>query len=255
MKKSLLVIMLVSLANASPFMADIVFDFLVPNTEKLAAVCDSVEKIYEAEFGDECPFGSGVTCGCGSDSTVVNYISLLDTTVDFIYEKGYGIQLIRVTQNCLGVHSDSTSGDLAPHQFSEVLYAEIMRLYQYGVFEMDRDSLSFLLEQAIDSLKQNNRHCDDIDLAGLGIGPGCCSLVENGSAVLNVKLQAKSVRAIAVGKNLFRIQGVSPRSEYQLFDLNGRLLVKGSLKNGQLETPISPTILKVHGQKFLLNGL
>lgn len=47
---------LASLGNASPFMADIVFDFLIPNTEKSVTVCDGIEKIYKAEFGDECPF-------------------------------------------------------------------------------------------------------------------------------------------------------------------------------------------------------
>lgn len=159
--------------------------------------------------------------------------------------------------------SNEAEGTPGTAQFSEVLFAELMRLQKYGVIQNNRDSLEIFLNAEIEKMKEAYP-CNDIDLvfyneeygANYGGWPserGCCSLVNTSSNMLpTITFTTASIRATKTGKNKFYIHGAEKGSSYTLLDLNGKVLKQGVLLSQIIQTPTLPAVLKIQNQIIML---
>ena len=203
---------------------------------------------------------------CVAMGDVIEYNSPLDYSVVFsldINEAAY-LKVRRENQICKDVSTGAVAeGTPGTALFSEVLFAELMRLQKYGVIQNNRDSLEVFLLQEIDKMK-NVSGCKDIDLVYYNeeegayylIGPdmaNCCSLVDSSRTSLPlVKIKSIGVRALKIGKNRFYLQGVKSDDAYTLFDLNGSVLQQGWVRSGIIQTPMLPAILKIQEKTIML---
>ncbi len=236
-----------------PMASDFGISGLTVNEKKIENFCDVYSRFYvdssKNSFFEE---------NCSSGKSSISFISLLDTSVmisfDFSYQTEIAFYLERVNQRCSETYpNDSTYGTPGTHQFSEVLYFEMMRLQKIGIIENDSSFLDVELKKTIASAISSDPKCpDDIDWAYGGIGPGCCSLVESPSAIFPRSNASRNFKATKVPGNRFRIAGVPDGSEYRLFDLNGKLLKRDVYTGAAIESPMLPAILDVGGKAVLL---
>ncbi|MEE0876177.1 MAG: hypothetical protein UIH18_02650, partial [Fibrobacteraceae bacterium] len=77
-----------------------------------------------------------------------------------------------------------------------------------------------------------------------------CSKETN--SFLNFKQKSFTLHIEKNFLNHFVVKGVSSDATFYLFDLNGKILKQGILKNGSFETPTLPVVLKIHKKTFLL---
>ncbi len=202
---------------------------------------------------------------CWVDGSDMEYNSPLDYSVVFYFSAwGYGdgsfLEVRRTNQTCTDSYQGKVEGTPGTAQFSEVLFAELMRLQQYGVIKNDRDSLETYLKTAIEKMKDVSP-CDDIDLAFYDedneayyvIGPGCCSLVNSSqNALPTILFDASNIHVVKMGTNRFYLQNTENGTAYTLFDLNGKVLKQGRVVSGIVQTPMLPVVLKIHNQIFRL---
>lgn len=253
--KSLFLLSPLSLALGQefPMASDFGISGLTVNEENIENFCDVYSRFYvdssKNSFFEEY---------CSSGKSSISFISLLDTSVmisfDFSYQTEISFYLERVNQRCSETYpNDSTYGTPGTHQFSEVLYFEMMRLRKIGIIENDSSFLDAELKKTIASAISSDLKCpDDIDWAYGGIGPGCCSLVEFPSAIFPRSNASQNFKATKVSRNRFRIAGVLNGSEYRLFDLNGKLLKREIYTGTAIEIPMFPLILDIGGKALLL---
>lgn len=203
---------------------------------------------------------------CVAMGNVIEYNSPLDYSVVFsidLYEAAY-LKVRRENQICKDISTGAVAeGTPGTALFSEVLFAELMRLQKYGVIQNNRDSLEVFLLQEIDKMK-NVSGCKDIDLVYYNeeegayylIGPdmaNCCSLVDSSRTSLPlVKFNSIGARATKIGENEFHLQGVKNNATYTLFDLNGSVLEQGWVRSGIIQTPMLPAILKIQEKTIML---
>ena len=203
---------------------------------------------------------------CVAMGDVIEYNSPLDYSVVFsldINEAAY-LKVRRENQTCKDISTGAVAeGSPGTALFSEVLFAELMRLQKYGVIQNNRDSLETLLHQEIDKMKGVSG-CKDIDLVYYNedegayylIGPemvNCCSLVDSSKTSLPlVKFNLEGVRATKIGENEFHLQGVKNNATYTLFDLNGSVLEQGWVRSGFIQTPMLPAILRIQEKTIML---
>ena len=203
---------------------------------------------------------------CVAMGNVIEYNSPLDYSVVFsidLYEAAY-LKVRRENQICKDVSTGAVAeGTPGTAEFSEVLFAELIRLQKYGVIQNNRDSLEIFLHQEIDKMK-NVSGCKDIDLVFYNedeggyyvIGPAmanCCSLVDSSKTSLPlVKFNSIGVRVLKIGKNRFYLQGVKNNATYTLFDLNGSVLEQGWVRSGFIQTPMLPAILRIQEKTIML---
>lgn len=203
---------------------------------------------------------------CVAMGNVIEYNSPLDYSVVFsidLYEAAY-LKVRRENQICKDISTGAVAeGTPGTALFSEVLFAELMRLQKYGVIQNNRDSLEVFLLQEIDKMK-NVSGCKDIDLVYYNeeegayylIGPdmaNCCSLVDSSRTSLPlVKFNLIGARATKIGENEFHLQGVKNNATYTLFDLNGSVLEQGWVRSGIIQTPMLPAILKIQEKTIML---
>ena len=203
---------------------------------------------------------------CVAMGNVIEYNSPLDYSVVFsidLYEAAY-LKVRRENQICKDISTGAVAeGTPGTALFSEVLFAELMRLQKYGVIQNNRDSLEVFLLQEIDKMK-NVSGCKDIDLVYYNeeegayylIGPdmaNCCSLVDSSRTSLPlVKFNSIGARATKIGENEFHLQGVKNNATYTLFDLNGSVLEQGWVRSGIIQTPMFPAILKIQEKTIML---
>ena len=263
MKKLLFIIAIFAeiLFAVSPKTNEIIFKSLKIDVSQIGdEICDSIyaglPKYEAARYRTLC-----VAMG-----NVIEYNSPLDYSVVFsidLYEAAY-LKVRREKQVCKDVSTGAVAeGTPGTAQFSEVLFAELMRLQKYGVIRNNRDSLEIFLHQEIDKMK-NVSGCEDIDLVCYNedeggyyeIGPemaNCCSLVDSAKTSLPlVKFNSIGVRATKIGKNRFYLQGVKNNDAYMLFDLNGSVLQQGWARSGIIQTPMLPAILKIQEKAIML---
>ncbi len=178
----------------------------------------------------------------------------------FCWVDGSFLEVRRTNQTCTDSYQGKVEGTPGTAQFSEVLFAELMRLQQYGVIKNDRDSLETYLKTAIEKMKDVSP-CDDIDLAFYDedneayyvIGPGCCSLVNSSqNALPTILFDASNIHVVKMGTNRFYLQNTENGTAYTLFDLNGKVLKQGRVVSGIVQTPMLPVVLKIHNQIFRL---
>ena len=263
MKKLLLIIAIFAeiLFAVSPKTNEIIFKSLKIDVSQIGdEICDSIYAglpKYEA---------ARYRALCVAMGDVIEYNSPLDYSVFFsldINEAAY-LKVRRENQTCKDVSRGAVAeGTPGKSLFSEVLFAELMRLQKYGVIQNDRDSLATLLHQEIDKMK-NVSGCEDIDLvyyteeegAYYLIGPemaNCCSLVDSAKTSLPlVKFKSIGARALKIGKNRFYLQGVKSDDAYTLFDLNGSVLQQGWVRSGIIQTAMLPAILRIQEKAIML---
>jgi hypothetical protein len=203
---------------------------------------------------------------CVAMGDVIEYNSPLDYSVVFsldINEAAY-LKVRRENQICNDVSTGAVAeGTPGTALFSEVLFAELMRLQKYGVIQNNRDSLEVFLLQEIDKMK-NVSGCEDIDLVYYNeeegayylIGPdmaNCCSLVDSSRTSLPLlKFNSIGARATKIGENEFHLQGVKNNVTYTLFDLNGSVLEQGWVRSAIIQTPMLPAILRIQEKTIML---
>lgn len=258
MKSLLLAIFCLSeaLFAVSPKTTEIVFKSLKMDDTKIKeGLCDSIYSgLPKAETAKYRAY-------CFSDLDIVEYNSPIDYSVLFTYEEG-GFTLRRQNQTCKNpIWSDESEGTPGTAQFSDVLFAELMRLQKFGVIQNDRDSLETLLISEIAKMKEA-AFCEDIDLVvydeEIGakrpdIGEqGCCSLVKSITAVPTLAWSLSNIRVKKTGESRFLIQGAKIGSAYTLFDLNGKVLKQGALLSRTIHPPMLPAILKIQERTMLL---
>ena len=258
MKKILLAIALFSeaLFAFAPKTFEIVFKSLNIDHAKIEeGLCDSIYSgLPRAET-------ARYRALCLSEYDIVEYNSPIDFSVLFTYESD-GFTLRRQNQTCKDPYSSEIAeGIPGTANFSEVLFAELMRLQQYGVILNDRDSLETFLFGEITKMKEAS-YCEDVDLVfydeefgaeGPGLGEqGCCSLVNSSSAVPAVSWVPSNIRVTKAGENRFLIQGAKIGSAYSLFDLNGKVLKQSVMLSRVIQTPTLPAVLKIQNQILML---
>jgi len=263
MKKLLLIIAIFAeiLFAVSPKTNEIVFKSLKIDVSQIGdEICDSIYAglpKYEA---------ARYRALCVAMGDVIEYNSPLDYSVVFsldINEAAY-LKVRRENQTCKDISTGAVAeGTPGTALFSEVLFAELMRLQKYGVIQNNRDSLEAFLLQEIDKMK-NVSGCKDIDLvyyteeegAYYLIGPemaNCCSLVDTSKTSLPlVKFNSIGVRATKIGENRFYLKGVKSDDAYTLFDLNGSVLQQGWARSGIIQTPMLPAILRIQEKTIML---
>ena len=210
-KKTLLIIVTITeiLFAESPKTSEITFHSLKFNEDKInKSICDSIYSslpvIETARFRATCLFAFDI----------ISYNSPLDYSVLFEIENGQNMYIRREKQTCKNpFSSNEAEGTPGTAQFSEVLFAELMRLQKYGVIQNNRDSLEIFLNAEIEKMKEAYP-CNDIDLvfyneeygANYGGWPserGCCSLVNTSSNMLpTITFTTASIRATKTGKYL-----------------------------------------------------
>ncbi len=247
----------------SPKTNEIVFKSLKIDRSQMGdEICDSIYSgLPRAEIAKYRSFcwidGSGAEYNSPLDYSIVFYLNPND-------DEGIYLKVRRENQICKDVSTGAVAeGTPGTALFSEVLFAELMRLQKYGVVQNNRDSLESFLKQEIDKMKGVSG-CEDIDLVcyyeGEGayylIGPdmaNCCSLVDSSRMFLPlVKIKSIGVRALKIGKNRFYLQGVKSDDAYTLFDLNGSVLQQGWVRSGIIQTPMLPAILKIQEKVIML---
>ncbi|WP_173475431.1 hypothetical protein [Fibrobacter succinogenes] len=258
MKKLLLVIAVLSeaLFAISPKTMEIVFKSLKIDDSKIKEdLCDSIYSgLPKAET-------SRYRALCVSVYDIIEYNSPIDYSVLFTYESG-GFTLRRQNQTCKNpILSDDAEGTPGTAQFSEVLFAELMRLQKYGVIQNDRDSLETFLFGEIAKMKEAS-FCEDIDLVvydeefgakrpDMG-EQGCCSLVKSPSA-LPVQVRFPSyIRVSKIIENRFFLSNAKIGSNFALFDMNGKVLKQGVVLSKIIQAPMLPAVLKIQNQIMML---
>ena len=263
MKKTLLIVAIFTefLFAVSPKTNEIIFKSLKIDVSQIGdEICDS---IYAGLPKFET---SRYRALCVAMGNVIEYNSPLDYSVVFsidLYEAAY-LKVRRENQICKDISTGAVAeGTPGTALFSEVLFAELMRLQKYGVIQNNRDSLEVFLLQEIDKMK-NVSGCKDIDLVYYNeeegayylIGPdmaNCCSLVDSSRTSLPlVKFNSIGARATKIGENEFHLQGVKNNATYTLFDLNGSVLEQGWVRSGIIQTPMFPAILKIQEKTIML---
>ena len=220
------------------------------NKELLATFC--VE--YSQKYIEDPSF----SFNCNSSDRSVDFESFVDKSVWISFENYqdsvFTVNMERTTQNCSETYpNDTTYGTPGTHQFSEVLKLETLRLQDLGILEDKKDSLEELLDTLIAEMKNSKLKCsEDIDWAYVGIGPGCCSLVESPSAISLHSFVRNHLHSTKISHGKFRIDGADLGTPYRLFDLNGKLLRSGVLQSREVTTPSSPAILDIAGKRLLL---
>ncbi len=242
-----------ALGQEFPMASDFGISGLTVNEKNIEVFCDIYSRFYvdssQTNFFEE---------SCSSGKSSISFRSLLDTSVmisfDFSYQTEISFYLERVSQRCSETYpNDSTYGTPGTHQFSEVLYFEMMRLREIGIIENDSSFLDAELKKTIASAISSKLKCpDDIDWAYGGIGPGCCSLVESPSAIFPRSNASRNYKAVKIFQGRFHIDGVLNGAEYRLFDLNGKLLKREIYRGSAIEAPMFPVILNVGGKVVLL---
>ncbi len=241
--------------NFEPETYDLNFQTLRFNTGKFSdAFCDFIN-LKNNNLSTKCEIHpSSLAYHSPEDQTVFLDITLADSLVT--------IYLYRSTQLCENPFNinGNVSGTKGTLPFSEVLFAELMRLQRYGYLENPADSLEAFLKNEMDKMKGVGG-CPDIEMityfensgAKSPIGPGCCSLVESSTAIRSLRLQ-KNEKPFAhkLTGNVFRIEGVPEHAAYRLFDLNGKLLQTGKLSGMSLKIPTLPAILEIGGKSILV---
>ena len=264
MKKLWLIIAIFAeiLFAVSPKTNEIVFKSLKIDRSQMGdEICDSIYSgLPRAEIAKYRSFcwidGSGAEYNSPLDYSIVFYLNPND-------DEGIYLKVRRENQICKDVSTGAVAeGTPGTALFSEVLFAELMRLQKYGVVQNNRDSLESFLKQEIDKMKGVSG-CEDIDLVYYyeGVGArillggerGCCSLVDASKASLPLtKFNSTDVRAMKIGKNGFYLQGVKSDDAYTLFDLNGSVLQQGWVRSGIIQTPMLPAILKIQEKVIML---
>lgn len=250
----------INLFAESPKTNDITFRYLKVDASKIGEeICDSIYS--NASNGNRTKYRRL----CWVDGGELEYNSPLDYSVAFYFAAwGYGdgsfLEVRRTNQTCSDPFRGKVEGTPGVAQFSEVLFAELMRLQQYGVIKNDRDSLETYLKTAIEKMKDVSP-CDDIDLAFYDedneayyvIGPGCCSLVNSSqNALPTILFDASNIHVVKMGTNRFYLQNTENGTAYTLFDLNGKVLKQGRVVSGIVQTSMLPVVLKIHNQIFRL---
>jgi hypothetical protein len=250
----------INLFAGYPKTHEIYFKFLDIDTSQMGnELCDS---IYLGSLSSD---RQKYRRFCWVDGSDMEYNSPLDYSVVFYFSAwGYGdgsfLEVRRTNQTCTDSYQGKVEGTPGTAQFSEVLFAELMRLQQYGVIKNDCDSLETYLKTAIEKMKDVSP-CDDIDLAFYDedneayyvIGPGCCSLVNSSqNALPTILFDASNIHVVKMGTNRFYLQNTENGTAYTLFDLNGKVLKQGRVVSGIVQTPMLPVVLKIHNQIFRL---
>lgn len=242
-----------ALGQEFPMASDFGISGLTVNEKNVENFCDIYSQFYldssKNSFFEE---------NCSSGKSSISFTSLLDTSVmisfDFSYRTEISFYLERLGQRCSEAYpNDSTYGTPGTHQFSEVLYFEMMRLQKIGIIENDSSFLDAELKKTIASAISSKLKCpDDIDWAYGGIGPGCCSLVESPSAISLRPKAVRNFKAVKISQGRFHIDGVLNGAEFFLFDLNGKLLKREVFRGLAIEVPMFPAILEIDGKAFFL---
>ena len=252
----------INLFAESPKTNDITFRYLKVDASKIGEeICDSIYS--NASNGNRTKYRRF----CWVDGSDMEYNSPLDYSVVFYFSAwGYGdgsfLEVRRTNQTCTDSYQGKVEGTPGTAQFSEVLFAELMRLQQYGVIKNDRDSLETYLKTAIEKMKEAYP-CEDIDLASYDEYNGgyflrddsksCCSLVNSSqNALPTILFDASNIHVVKMGTNRFYLQNTENGTAYTLFDLNGKVLKQGRVVSGIVQTPMLPVVLKIHNQIFRL---
>lgn len=134
-----------------------------------------------------------------------------------------------------------------------------MRLQKYGVILNNKDSLETFLNTEIKTM-MTSETCPDIDNVYYSeeegihniIGPGCCSLVDTTTTSFSKAFLQPDIQAFKISENYLFIQGSKPSSSYSLFDLNGKLLLEGTILHSIIKVPTFPAILKIKNKTLLV---
>ena len=223
------------------------------DSDKLTIICDSVvSQKNNVSFCDETGF---------------EYATSIDKTISFILDTGNEIfYLYRNTQQCQGDLGNgfTTIGRPGTHHFSEALNAKFLWLHDLGLFEISKDSLITYIDNAITCMKEKYTACaDDIDLSEYYDGlcnssgtqfshHGCCSLVDTTTTSFSKAFLQPDIQAFKISTNQLFIQGSKPGTSYSLFDLNGKLLLEGTILHSIIKVPTFPAILKIQNRTLLV---
>ena len=202
---------------------------------------------------------------CIYESDFIEYKSPLDPTVIFYLSNNFendfiSVILTRPEQSCIDPFlSTEAEGKSGSHQFSEVLFTEFMRLQKYGVILNNKDSLETFLNTEIKTM-MTSETCPDIDNVYYSeeegihniIGPGCCSLVDTTTTSFSKAFLQPDIQAFKISENYLFIQGSKSGSAYSLFDLNGKLLLEGTILHSIIKVPTFPAILKIQNRTLLV---
>ena len=202
---------------------------------------------------------------CIYESDFIEYKSPLDPTVIFYLSNNsendfISVILTRLEQNCIDPFlTTDTEGTPGSHQFSEVLFTEFMRLQKYGVILNNKDSLETFLNTEIKTM-MTSETCPDIDNVYYSeeegihniFGPGCCSLVDTTTTSFSKAFLQPDIQTFKISKNYLFIQGNKPGTSYSLFDLNGKLLLEGTILHSIIKVPTFPAILKIQNRTLLV---
>ena len=198
---------------------------------------------------------------CKADGNGIEYNSPLDYSVVFVLENDNYVSVRRESQTCKGPFlSGEAEGLWGKAQFSDVLFAELMRLQKYGVVVNNADSLKNFLLTEIEKMKDASP-CEDIDMvfydeengAYYITGPGCCSLVEPTEKIKKeIKLVLQITRVEKIKEGVFYVHGIKKGAGYAIFDVNGKLLDQGINQTGLFRIANYPALLRIQNQYFVL---
>lgn len=258
MKKICFLLIVIGMSSAfaldfSPETLDLFFYSLKIDEDQISeSFCDTIESQWTVKLGKKCDASAGsIAYDAPTDESV--YIEMRKEDSLLV------IHLYRENQTCENPFrfSAGVSGTSGKLQFSEVLRLELLRLQSFGILKMQRDSLENFLQEKIELMKAAGK-CDDIDRVYFSedsgaewvLGPGCCSLVDSTAAIVRMPQISSGVRMQKVSPGKIRLSGVSLGTAIEVFDLNGRLLLRKAFDGGLLEIPNVPVVVEILGKKL-----